>query len=160
VVVTRVLRNLLLTMSSVLGHSRMDPSIEPIQKLSLSNGSPSLLFLDASDIVYYNSTEDSWFSATRSAADNSSSWSKARCPFIADEPVGVMGCAVRRFYCNPALPEATTCVDGFAEYNQTQDAITQIWPDVREQSKMRAIISALSNRGVGLLPHLASSWVC
>ncbi|KAF3035270.1 hypothetical protein E8E11_003585 [Didymella keratinophila] len=129
----------------------MEPGIEPIQQLSLSNGSLSLLFLDASDIVYYNSTEDPWFSATTSAADSFLSWSKARRPFIADEPVGVMGCAVRRFYCNPALPEAATCVDGFAEYNKTQDTITKIWPDVREQSKMRAIISALTNRGVGYL---------
>lgn len=141
-------------MNSFLWHSGLDSNIEPVQQLSLSNGSLSLLFLDGSDILYYNSTEDPWFSATTPASASPSLLSKARRPFYSDEPVGVLGCAVRRFYCNPTLHESTTCVDGFAEYNQTQDAITRIWSDVTEQAKMRAFISTLSTGGAGYLDAL------
>jgi hypothetical protein len=114
----------------------------------------SLLFLDASEVVYANKTEDPWFSAT-SLFDNSSLASSANGShyFVADEPVGVLGCVTQRSYCNPNLPEIVGCIDGFAVISgqYSLDPFKSAWPDANDQSAMRAFVAALSNQGAGLL---------
>jgi hypothetical protein len=129
--------------------------IELITELKRPNGSVTLLFLDASEVVYLNKTEDPWFSATSSFDDSSlaSSANGSRSYFVADEPVGVLGCVTQKSYCNPNLPENVGCIDGFAlvDGKYPLDPFKRAWPDANDQSAMRAFVAALSNQGAGLL---------
>ncbi|KAH9879753.1 hypothetical protein J1614_001776 [Plenodomus biglobosus] len=129
--------------------------IKPMTDLRKPNVSVTLVFLDASELVYANKTEDPWFSAT-SVVDNNhlaSSANGSRSYFVADEPVGVLGCVTQRSYCNPNLPEDVGYIDGFAIIDDQYplDPFKRVWPDANDQSAMRAWVAALSNQGAGLL---------
>lgn len=128
-----------------------DKTIELISELWKPNGAVSLLFLDASEVIYVNKTEDPWFSAT-TLFDNSSSDSSTdgTGPFVADEPVGVMGCVTQRLYCNPNLPEDVGCIDGFAidDHQSSLDLFQSVWPDANDQSVMHGFVNTLNNQGL------------
>ncbi|XP_014559796.1 hypothetical protein COCVIDRAFT_35075 [Bipolaris victoriae FI3] len=128
-----------------------DKNIQLIPELRKPNSTVSLLFLDASGLFYVNKTEDPWFSAT-SLFDNSSLASSANGtgPFVADEPVGVLGCATQRLYCNPNLPENVGCIDGFAvgDHQSSLDLFKSAWPDANDQSVMHAFVASLGIKGL------------
>jgi hypothetical protein len=100
----------------------------------------SLLFLDASDIIYFIKTEDPWFSATTPATPEG---------FYPDEPLGVLGCVTHRLYCNPDLPNTTGCVNAYAQ--DVEDALSKAWPNSQDESAIRPVLSALSTQGAGLM---------
>ncbi|EMD67266.1 hypothetical protein COCSADRAFT_188049 [Bipolaris sorokiniana ND90Pr] len=129
-------------------------SIELIPELRKPNATVSLLFLDASEVLYVNKTKDPWFSAT-SLLDSSSFASIANVThyFAADEPVGVLGCVNQRSFCNPNLPENVGCIDGFAisDPQSSLDLFKSAWPDANDQFAMRAFVVALNTQGAGLL---------
>ncbi|OAG01385.1 uncharacterized protein CC84DRAFT_190654 [Paraphaeosphaeria sporulosa] len=124
--------------------------VEFLKELRKPNAFVSLLFLDATEVVYAVRTEDPWFSATTRVSKSNSSASGSH--FVADEPVGVLGCVTERSYCNPALPVNVGCIDGFSIIGGDPfDSLARAWPDTTDQSTIRAFIAALSNQGAGLL---------
>lgn len=131
-------------------------NIELIPELRKPNATISLLFLDSSEVVYVKKTEDPWFSAT--SLFNSSflvSSANSRDFFVADEPVGILGCVTQRLYCNPNLPENVGCIDGFAALNEQSSSglFKSAWPNANDQSAMRALVAALGIQGAGLLDY-------
>ncbi|ENI08048.1 hypothetical protein COCC4DRAFT_20941 [Bipolaris maydis ATCC 48331] len=125
-------------------------SIEFIPELQKPDGAVSLVFLDASEILYVNKTEDPWFSAT-TPFDNSLAISMDGPGFfIANEPVGVIGCVTQRLYCNPTLPENVGCIDGFAISNRQSwwDLFKSAWPDANDRSAMNAFVYALGTQAM------------
>jgi hypothetical protein len=136
--------------------SSSEPDPELMTELRKPNAAVSLLFLDASEVAYFNKTEDPWFSATTSSFENSSLASNtngSKSFFVSDEPVSVLGCVTQRLYCNPNLPENVGCVDGFAiaSGRSSLDSLKIAWPDANDQSAMRAFMAALNYGGAGLL---------
>lgn len=113
--------------------------ISLIPELRKPNAQVSLLFLDASEVLYSNKTYDPWFSATTNVPDG----------FVADEPVGILGCVTQRRYCNPNLPGDIGC----SIYLSTDiDAeIERSWPDASDQSVMRGLLAALNEMVFELL---------
>ncbi|KAF3051693.1 hypothetical protein E8E11_011175 [Didymella keratinophila] len=116
----------------------------------------TLHLLDASKVVYAQSTQDPWFSATTPIQDDDGLGEVlggvASQLYSSDAPANVLGCVTERFYCNPSLPSSVGCIDSFGYIrgsNRTyktneEDAVPSIWPDAKEQSVMRSLLSTLS----------------
>lgn len=113
----------------------------------------SLLFLDTDLILYDHRTDDPWFSATtlvRDAIANISKVSKESSTYyqyFPDEPVGVLGCATQRFFCNPDMPD-TECVNSLHR-NKSVLAIERAWPNPRDQQQVYPILAATYQFGMG-----------
>lgn len=142
-------------MSSVVTQVDSEAEVEVIPELNVPNAAVSLIFLDASEILYANKTGDPWFSAS-TPFDNSlltSSPTNRRSYFVPDEPVGVLGCVTQRSYCNPNIPKDVGCINGFAVVGgqNSSELLKRAWSDVNDQSAMRAFVAALSNAGAGFL---------
>lgn len=116
----------------------------------------SLHLLDASQVVYAQSTEDPWFSATTQIQDDEGLGEAlggvASQLYFADAPANVLGCVTERFYCNPSLPSSVGCIDSFGYIRGLNrsyemdgaDTIPLIWPDTKDQSVMRPFLTTLS----------------
>lgn len=122
----------------------------PIPQLRHSNAVISLLFLDASEILYANPTDDPWFAATTTFSDASPVYeTNGSRPFFPDQPVGVVGCVTRRSYCNAKSSNSARCIDPFisSSNEDSLQALSAAWPIAEEQSAMLGFMSALSNAG-------------
>ncbi len=98
-------------------------------------------------MIYTQKTEDPWFSATSARV---LSWSdgmgtsrnpKGQEIFLADEPLGVLGCTTSRYHCHPDLPTTTGCVKVHAK--DAEDRIAELWPNQEDQALIRVWILAL-----------------
>ncbi|KAH8696936.1 hypothetical protein GQ44DRAFT_733494 [Phaeosphaeriaceae sp. PMI808] len=115
----------------------------PIPQLDRSDAQVSLLFLDASDVINRNKTEDPWFAATtRGPYDGIK-------VYVADEPSGVLGCATQRFWCNPQLPEDTRCINFFEAGGM--DHLSKLWADPVDRAIVRGAMAPLNNKQSSLL---------
>ncbi|KAF3038648.1 hypothetical protein E8E12_005459 [Didymella heteroderae] len=127
--------------------------IDFVPYLRRSNAMVSLLFLDTDLILYDHRTDDPWFSATtlvRDAIANISKVSKEASThnqYFPDEPVGVLGCATQRFFCNPDMPD-TECINSLHQ-NKSVLAIQRAWPDPRDQRQVYPILAATYQFGMG-----------
>lgn len=133
-------------MSSIVTPAGSEMDVELIPELNVPDAAVSLVFLDASEILYANKTSDPWFSAS-TPFDNRKSY------LVSDEPAGVLGCVTQRSYCNPNIPKDVGCIDGFAvvDGRNSSELFKRAWTDVSDQSVMRAFVAALSNGGAGFL---------
>jgi hypothetical protein len=127
---------------------RDDESDTFIPQLRSSNGYVSLIFLDASEVLTFNETDDPWFEGTPLMYSNHSSDS------LSTKTPGVIGCITRRFYCNPSLPAGAACVNGFA--HNTLETLPQIWNDSQDLSVIRPILSTLSPNYLDIWYYLRS----
>ena len=127
-----------------------------IPELRRPNGSVSLIFLDSSEILYTNKTEDPWFSATTERPSNHSAVVGA--DFVPDEPVGVLGCSTERLYCNPKLPQSVGCIDSLnIDPSNLSSSLKRAWPDENHESIMRAFLSTLAYRSMEIFYDLPNS---
>ena len=112
----------------------------------------SLHLLDGFGISYLNRTEDPWFSATTCPSDRiggASDKKNGQPEFLSDIPGAVVGCASQIYFCNPDLPAAFGCVDLYrqllgADQKTESDVLPSIWPDEKDQTMIRPILSFLS----------------
>lgn len=111
----------------------------------------TLLFLDASNILYSNATQDPWFSANTPSNSTTRTKFKGSNSYLTDGPVGVLGCVTQNFYCNPDHAGDDKCIDGFAmDYSDSNStsSFVRIWPDARDRSAMRFVLSAVNGANV------------
>lgn len=118
----------------------------------------TLSLLDGFGIQYLQPTEDPWFSATMRPSDRITGEPDEDPDgipmFLSDIPGAVVGCASQTYFCNPDLPAAVGCVDQYgqllgADQETGSDVLSSIWPDEKEQTILRPIMSFL---GTGVLP--------
>ncbi|KAF9697639.1 hypothetical protein EKO04_004170 [Ascochyta lentis] len=116
-----------------------------IPQLTQPDAMVSLVFLDASEILYMNKTYDPWFSATTPLSEVVIDGLKDF--YITDEPVSVLGCSSQRFLCNPAMPKIN-CVNSLYP-NEEIAAIQTAWPQPEDQHQIYPILAAQYQYGVG-----------
>ncbi|KAH8586890.1 hypothetical protein B0O99DRAFT_695042 [Bisporella sp. PMI_857] len=123
-----------------------DSDYQFISQFNQSQGTVTLSFLDASDILTANETYDPWFSGTTLVKDTSLSGALS---FY--KAAGVLGCVTQQFFCNLSLPQATRCIDIFA--GNTTYALSKTWSDAQDQSIIRPILATLET---GVLEQMYS----
>jgi hypothetical protein len=121
----------------------------------------TLNLLDGFGIEYLQPTEDPWFSATMRPSDRRTGEPDKNPDgipiFLSNFPGAVVGCASQTYFCNPDLPAAVGCVDQYrqllgADQETESDVLPSIWPDEKEQTMLRPILSFLST-GVFSVVH-------
>ena len=106
----------------------------------------SLVFLDASEVLYFHKTEDPWFSATTPTIDEDDPDNA----YTADESASVLGCATKRLVCNPNMPKSLGCIDTFAGSESINKSFNAAWPNVQDQHVILPIIHSINEPGQGV----------
>ena len=107
-------------------------------------------------ILYAQPTEDPWFSATTRVTDDNGAPVKTSLlgdmiseVYFSDFTGNVLGCATERLYCNPSLPSSASCIDSDGRLSNStrsrkSDGISSLWPDPKEQSTFRSLLTTSS----------------
>ncbi|KAH6614799.1 hypothetical protein C7974DRAFT_442811 [Boeremia exigua] len=132
-----------------------------ISELYHPHADVSLHLLDGFGIQHLQRTEDPWFSATMRPSDRIAGGSDEDLDgipiFLSDIPGAVVGCASQAYFCNPDLPTDVGCVDQHtqrlgADQETESDVLPSIWPDEKDQTMIRPILSFLSTGLLFKLP--------
>jgi hypothetical protein len=127
--------------------------IDFVSVLGRSDAIVSLIFLDTDLVLYDHPTDDTWFSATTLVFDAIAKTPKVspNAPtynqYFPDEPVGVLGCATQRFFCNPDMPD-TECVNSLHR-NKSVFAIERAWPNPQDQDQVYSIFATTYQFSMG-----------
>jgi hypothetical protein len=114
----------------------------PVSQLNRADAQVSLIFLDASGIMYGAKIEDPWFSATTPTPIQPMDGFPVDQPYyIADKPASVLGCATQTLFCNPNLTNASasTCTS-----LATGASIVDLWSDEVERAQVYGVMAALT----------------
>ena len=115
--------------------------------LAQSHDKVSLIFLDGSEIYYFNKSEDPWLAATTPLQDETGS----PMTWLSDEPAGVLGCASKRMLCKAGSRDSDECVSIFG-LNKTVDGdLKTLWPDLQDRLFLAPLVAMLDDRGSGVL---------
>lgn len=116
--------------------------------MNKTNSTVSLMFLESSRIKYYAPVLDPWFLAT--TPRQAPLWLDLPLPnrtyYVADEPVGVLGCSTKMMFCNPDLPTDTGCW-----HTNTELSLPAIWPKAEDQAVMNGYIDFFETIFQGLV---------
>jgi hypothetical protein len=126
-----------------------------LPQLQVPNASTSLLFLDASTVLYKYQTKDPWFSATTGGYGANGS------RYMSDEIAAPMACVTSQEFCDPRLTGATRCTPDTQVQDNRAD-IARVWPNVQEQEMLipvlymlRAMVTEISKYAIRSgLPNL------
>lgn len=99
----------------------------------------TLLFLEASGIMYLNKTEDPLFLATKMPSKLPPDGTRF---YVADRPAGVLGCATQKIFCNPLLPEQPRCVS--IDQIVSGDLLSKIWADPADFAAMYSLVTTMA----------------
>lgn len=111
-----------------------------------TGGRTSFISLDASELIYYNTSADPWFSINTPLYGNDTNTTTPL--YVADEPLNIMGCVTTTFVCNPyGLDKSKNCITTNSDM-KFSDSLATLWPHTSE----RAVVQ-------GALRFLPSNWV-
>jgi hypothetical protein len=131
--------------------------MELLPQLTQPYSMTSIIFLDPSETIYMNKTNDPWFSATTPYVSDGDEYTPDSFSFVADMSGGVLGCVTQRIYCNPHIRNMSVCIDAFGltDLNGNEDEyLSGAWPNREEQDAIRPILHALSTGVVGNIDQL------
>ncbi|KAJ8110926.1 hypothetical protein OPT61_g6357 [Boeremia exigua] len=119
--------------------SSSEAGITLIPQLMQSHDAVSLVFLDSSQVVYFNKTEDPWYSATikTNESDPETGW-------LADEPTSVMACAAELWFCSPDKPKPGGCISLSPGGGEIED----VWPKAEDQQFIVPILLTIGEQGL------------
>lgn len=118
-------------------------SFSPVAELQRTDAQVSLIFLDQSNILYFNQTDDPWFKATTLiegeapalvATGTQLKWYKP------DDPPSALGCASKLLLCNSDSP--SDCANSAVGGEQFIKNLTTLWPDKEESAAVLGLTMA------------------
>lgn len=132
----------------------------------------SLIFLEASDVIYTSPVADPWFAANKPFFSAEEVGRDGENWYTADNPASTMACATKVYVCNPELPEDEDCANVLAHNNTDKHAgfanmISKLWPNAADSASVTGALRFIPDvdafgpdqfYGSGPLPSLLTSF--